>query len=198
MPILKKSERLSNLFSSSSEPTPPPEPPATNGSHKLSKRPQERLSSAQLAPPVAYPTQQQLQQPQYAQRPTVTTVQSELGSPLAPPPITTAEGPVDRRSSSPGFGGPINRPGSQVGTPTGASASTGHLSPVPTETPKSSKRRSFFGVFKDDKKDKDASQPLAWVAGHADQVPYNIALLLSGEPVSAHLEMFEDPVLCPI
>jgi hypothetical protein len=197
MPLLKSrsANRLSALFTNTSnqgDQAPTEDPQKGDRSNKLYKtsytRSHERLSSAQLSPQVAYPTPQQLQQPHFNNRPTVTHVTHD-GVSVPPPPLPM---PTDRplqRDASPVKSRPTSgtwappRPHSLgPGIPSGV-PNMSTLSPIPIDTPKSSKRRSLFGSSKEDKY-KAANKPMAWIAGHNEKLPYNIALLLSGERVS--------------
>lgn len=133
-----------------------------------------RLSSAtHLAPAYPPPSSQAAPRHVSLSNPTIQPVDTYTDfERLEPPPSLGGAGPGSRPSSR-GSSPASSRPG----TPSADAAAEGKLK----------KLRRKSGLFGGGQSTDGASgvqdEPLAWIVGHKGKVPYNLAMLLSGEKV---------------
>ncbi|KAF1950093.1 hypothetical protein CC80DRAFT_497103 [Byssothecium circinans] len=179
----KSSHRLSSLFSSSSadsnETSSLASSSVSSGPNRLSKFKNRVSSAAHLSPEYPPPAPPQVSP---AKPPTIQPV--EPAPPVLEPPPSLANINNPRsRSSSPSR---LNK-----SRPSTASDANGLLAPGDATVKKARRTSRLFGGGKssDDKANAGQNTPLAWVVGHSGKVPYNLTMLLNGEPVP---ELWDD------
>jgi hypothetical protein len=177
----KSSNRLSSLFNKASPPADSQDSntarlrPATASEPgtRLSKV-RNRLSSATHLAPQYPPPSQVAPRHVSLSAPTIQPVDTHTDfERLEPPPSLGGAGPGSRPSSR-GSSPASSRPG----TPNADAGAEGKLK-------KLRRKSGLFGGSQstDGAAGAQDNEPLAWIVGHKGKVPYNLALLLSGEKV---------------